>query len=340
MADNAGPLGAIANFIPEVESTFINWATGSKQNPDVPGYGSQPKPKPQAQPQAQNQPQNNPQSVQIGGLTYTPTTAGGSATGPAVITDSNGNTLQILVSSEYQKNGTAAKIPNLGDGQNLTFQQRLGQLLGLPQVDQQGFIDLQTQLVQAGFLDPRASSFHIGEVLPGDATYRAYEQAMSEAITSNRNLNDVIQGLVADTNNKTGQAYYNTLQSMLGQKPVTLTAVHTTVPGTADLQGDFRGKLQQLVGADPTQEQYSAFVSAAQAFARANPELVTTEYTMGPGGSLRFPQAKDISTVGGLGQQGMDQFAESYIAQHMGTQEATAGVNNLVAQFQQMLGVK
>lgn len=129
--------------------------------------------------------------------------------------------------------GAGAIGQRWGGGKNLGQMQADLYQMGVD--DTQSLVDLQTQLIQAGLLDPRAKQFALGSVTPGDPTDLAYTRLLSEAIKTGSDYGNLLSDLATNPRNTRGQRNYGFLQQITaGQKAGAGPAAHTDVLDLTD----------------------------------------------------------------------------------------------------------
>lgn len=222
--------------------------------------------------------------------------------------------------------------------------------------DQNTILAVQGELAKAGYLDPlHTTGLTPGEIgFSNDPTLQALATLLDSAQT--RSL-PVSQLLRQGQQSRQGQDWGKLWNSVVSGAPFSITG-HTTdvqspnsladqlrqaTTGAGSVSGGGQSVLGGGAGQNPTNQQTQQFISAAQAYEKNNPSVVTTQYEPQPGlgisGFTRFPLQKNQTTVGGVDQAAMDQFTYNWLIQNFGPNVAATGAANILSAFNQLLGL-
>jgi hypothetical protein len=217
------------------------------------------------------------QSAVDAALTDVPANTAGTSSGAAKYLNQNIPGTRTLIES----------VPGAGViGQRWTAPKTLGQMqadlyqMGTDNID--GLTALQTLLVKAGLLDPRARQFALGSVSPGDPTDSAYTRLLSEAIKTGGDYNVILNGLASNPRNSRGQRNWTLLQQQQaaaatsGAGRTSSESFSLTDPNAArDLVNT---ALQNRLGRAANPDEISQFIGSLHASEQANPSRSTETF--------------------------------------------------------------
>lgn len=270
-----------------------------------------------------------------------------------VQSDTSGPSLSQLFQDSSMQGNLGSIISEVAPN-GATMQQAIGGLYNLAENNPQDLMALQQVLIKAGFLDPQKATgttgFTYGGIGKGDVTVQALTAAITSSIQGKETLNQLLAQRLQDPHNTEGQKYWSLFQTIQGNTPITTHGQNLNISSPAALADQVRtaahgagepggSTLSGMAGQDPNAQQTQQFVAAAQQFQRENPAQVTTQYELGPTGTMRYPMEKGQTVVGGADQAAMDQFTHNWLVQNMGSQVAATGAANLLSAFNQLLGL-
>ena len=230
--------------------------------------------------------------------------------------------------TQYGRGGDVMRVSTTG-GHTVTVAHALDTLLRHDSSSK--ILDVQEQLIKAGFLNPSSSYFTAGAVDSSDETYSAYARALVAAVDAHKNLRDVLNERINDPANTTGKDFWSKYQASQnaaasgGTKQVTQT--DTTVTNGQDARATAQSVYQSMPGRNVTNKEAQAFQGALDAYEQSHPRT-STETTSGGGAS------RSIETSGGSNPS---QLAEQQVIGQHGEEYAQTQADQVTQIFAHML---
>lgn len=165
-------------------------------------------------------------------------------------------------------------------GPGKTLGQMQSDLYSLGVSDTDSLAALQTQLIKAGLLDPRARQFSLGSVSVGDPTDAAYTRLLSEAIKTGGDFNVLLDSLASNPRNTRGQRNYDLLTqqqaALAGAGTVTSSSYTLTDPNRARML--VSDAMSNHLGRKARPEEVQDFIQTLHSSEQANPAHQTQHY--------------------------------------------------------------
>jgi hypothetical protein len=224
----------------------------------------------------------------------------------------------------------------------VSFGAALNRLLQQGVNNPQATLQLQEQLIKAGYLNPDDTSFVPGHVSAGDATTYAYANLLQDAVTTKTSYSHILHSRIDDPRNTTGQRFWQLFQKQQataatgGVTTKTYTSTATDFTSAPDAAAIAQSQYEDLLGRRPSPEEAQAFYGALHAYEAAHPSrtTATTQYDPTTGQST----VRDSTTEDGITASGAAQLAQNDALTHHGKEVAMTQGDLITQLLASMLG--
>ena len=215
--------------------------------------------------------------------------------------------------------------------------------------DPDSTVSLQEQLIQAGYLSPKARSFVPGALSENDATFYAVNNLLDDSIRSGKPFDEILQKKVAN-HPKAAEANYAYYLNKFGAGGQGGTAASTTVKdrttslatlaSPTDAQSALTQAMRDHLGRAPTKGEVTAFQAALNNLQAANPTVrqsqVVTDTPAAAAGTAAYPQQYERS---GTQSGGVDPSvaAQNYVQGNFQQEADQHGIVGYVNAFESLL---
>lgn len=237
-----------------------------------------------------------------------------------------------FVPGAYAPSGTPDDTELLAHPKQLTVGQELANFLSASYGDPQKVLAVQQNLIDAGLLKVNDRGYKAGQVVEGDATFKAYQQALLGAVATQTPLNDYLDSRAAQL-----QAQGIDTRTVTSTRNVNTTQVDLTNPTTA--HSLLIKTMSDFLGRQPSPREVATFTASLNSSERANPVVTnsTVDTTQQLVNGVPVQGSDNVRSQTREGGVDPGQVAQDFVTGNYGAEADTHELLNYVNVFEQLL---